>query len=248
MESDFISEFKLDHKYVRLIRLRYSVAAILLWLYIGILNEISKGSWQENGKNVSALTNLELNLITILVLGSFTVFILYRDAGSKFNGFRILLNEQVIAQTNSKNVHVYLEFSKIRYVIKTYSGSLLLYDQRSKPLVIPYLLEGFDKLENIIKDKVPVFIAGPYAFYEKYSVAVIPIFIALFFTILALQNKVTISLLGAFLVCGVLFIAKKSSKMISSRGIKLTKASFIAPSVFIAVIIFAVVQKLLENK
>ena len=248
MKSDFISEFKLDRKYVRLIRLRYSLMAILLWLYIGILDEVSRGSWQENGKDVSSLTNLELNFITILILTSLTVFFLCKDVGSKMNGFSIMLNEQAVAKTNSRNAHVYLEFSKISYVIKTCSGSLLLYNQKGKVLMIPHVLEGFDKIEDVIKEKVTVFIAGPYSFYQKNSLVIISIFIALFLTIFALQNQVAVSVLGAFLICSVLLIFGRSLKKISSKGGKLTKASFVAPVIFISVILFAVLKKLLENK
>ena len=247
MKPDFISEFILDSKYIRLIRLRYSAVVILLWLLIGILDAVSKGGWQINGRNASPLMNFWLSSASILILGGITIIISYKNIGNRFNGFKIMLNEEMIAKTNSKNAVVYLEFSQISYAAKNYSGNLFLYNHKGKALIIPRHIAGFDKLEDIIRGKVQIFIDGPYSFYQKQPLIILSIFIALFLTIFALQNKLAIVMLGAFLICGVVVVFERSYREIKSRGIKLDRNPFVWLLVSIAIIILSVVQKLLEK-
>lgn len=247
MNTGFITEFKLNSTYIRSIRFRYCVTALLLWLFVGLLDELSKGSWQENSRDVSPIINFWLTLATILILGAITIIILYRSIGNKLNGFRIMLNETTIIKTNDRNTTLLIEFSEIKYVLKTYRGSLFLCNLKGKTLRIPYSVSGFDKLEGIIKEKAPAFIAGPYTFYQKYFEIIAPVFIALFLTILALQNKIEILALGVFLICSILFAFERHNRKLRAKEIKLEKNFFLAPLIFISIILFAIVKKLLEK-
>lgn len=241
------SEFKLSPQYIRSVRLRYCVIAALLWLFIDVLDNLSKGRWQENGRDVSPFINFWLNLATILILAGITIIILYRSIGNKWNRFRIILNEKTIAKTNDRNSKLLFEFSEISYVLKTYSGSLFLYNLKGKVFIIPYGVNDIDKLEGKIKEKAPVFIDGPYTFYQKYSEIVVPVFIALFLTILVLQNKTEILVLGACLIFCILFSFERFNRKLKANEIKSAKSSFIAPLIFISIILFTIIKKLLEK-
>ena len=158
-----------------------------------------------------------------------------------------MLTEITIAKTNDRNAISLIEFSEIKYVLKTYRGSLFLCNLKGKMLIIPYSVNDFDSLEGIIKEKVPVFIAGPYTFYQKYSEIIIPVFIALFLTILALQNIIAILALGVFLISVILFTLEQHNRKLRAKEIKLEKNFFLAPLIFISIILLAIVKKLLEK-
>ncbi|MFB9842951.1 adaptor complexes medium subunit family protein [Mucilaginibacter ginsenosidivorans] len=245
--TDLLQQYHINGEFVRGIKRKYIVFATSIWVLLFIIDQIAPGSWQSDGKNVSPTLNLWLNVAQFTILSVITVVIIYFTAGSKYEGYMITLNDRVIGKTNKNNQNKIIELSQIAYVVKTSRGSLFVYDSKKNILVIPYAIDGYDELKKVIAESSPIWIDGPYSIYQKYSLATVFLFVAMLLTMLALTNKILESIVALFIISGVALVFKSGYDKIKRHQVVANKRLLIAPTVFILIILIALIKKLMEK-
>ncbi|HTI58474.1 hypothetical protein [Mucilaginibacter sp.] len=246
-ESEGLHQYKLHPKFVRSIKLKSVVLVIVIWAFLYLLGTLTDSLNQVKDKDVSPALVPWINFFAVLLLCVISIVIIYFTVGSKYKGYIVMMNDKVIGKTNYRNENKIIEFKQIMHAIKTYRGSLFVYDSKKTVIVIPYEIDGYDELEKVISEKSPVTIAGPYSIYQKYSYVTIFLFIALLLTMLTSTNKLLESTIAFLLIGGVILAFKSGYEKVKPHQTVVSKRMPIVAMVFIAIILILLAQKLLEK-
>lgn len=242
-----LNQYKLDDKFVRSIRLNYVAMTIAIWAFLYFLGALTDNLGHINAREISPALIPWINFLTVALLCLITVIIVFFNAGSKYKGYIVMMDDKVIGRTNYKNENKVMEFSQISYTIKTYKGSLFIYDSNQTVLVIPYAVDGYDDLSKIITERSPVVIDGPYSIYQKHSFLAIFLFFALFATMLALTNKIVVGITGLLLIIGVILVFKPGYDRVRSYNKVQANRLIIISVIYFFGISFFLAQKLMEK-
>ena len=246
-QTEELHQYKLHPKFVRSVKLKSTGLVIAIWVFLYLLGTLTDSLNQVKDKTISLALVPWINFFAVLLLCLINVVIVYFTMGSKYKGYMVMINHRVIGVTNYQNKSKIIEFDKITHVVKTYKGSLFVYDQKKSVIVIPYGIDGYDELEKIISERSPSLIAGPYSIYQKYGYVTIFIFIALLLTMLTSTNKLLESIIALLLVSTIILTFKQGYDKMKAHETGVKKRLSIIPVIFVAVILIFLAQKLLEK-
>ncbi|WP_214073395.1 hypothetical protein [Mucilaginibacter sp. dw_454] len=243
MTTDTITTFKFDNKLISFYKKRNAITVVAIGVYWVILSVIFPG-WVVNGHAASPLQNFTMACTQTVVYAGIILIIMLSRTEKALNGLTITVNNAAITLTNSAGVNKGFKFINLKYAVKTYNGDLNVYYGEDKALAIPHSINGFNELEEIIKEKAPFFLAGPYSIIQKNARWINTVFFALFLTILTQTNLIAMLVLGAIVMFAPWFAYIKSYQKITGQGVSLSSRFFNAPIIWSILVILAVLFKL----
>lgn len=223
MGTNSVSEFKLDNKGLKAIKLIYlkwlvAIFAILTMFCVFDTNPpVIINNVRQTG--IAAILG---NIITLFILFTICLFIQQLSIRRRYSGMIIRVNDQMIELTVPRQTIKLFYLAEITRVARTAPGEIHLYSKGQRITIIKQI-DQYDELASLLIKRFPSLTNTQFTFYQKYFPVLAFIAFALFLSILVFDNKILLSVNGLILL-GMFLIdlgkRYKSYKIVKLKGLR----------------------------
>ncbi|GAA4103065.1 hypothetical protein [Mucilaginibacter panaciglaebae] len=238
-----LSEFEIAEDYINVVKKRNIIVIVSLGLYWLLLCNLHS-TWRVNGHPATTLQTLVMSCVQGLFYGGVVLFVMLNKTGKAYKGLKITLYEDEVVQSTAQGLMKGIRFSEIKYAVKLYSNDLIVYHTNDDSIGIPYQIERFHEVEAFLKEKAPVFVAGPYNILNRNAQPANALVFALIITVWNLSNPTAILLLGAVSIAYTWGMYLASYRKVSSYGVSVGRRFLYAPLIWSGLVIATVLFQL----